>query len=795
MKRILLFIFGLCCVATASAVEAPRLDKRTLKQVNETLDFAVEQSLRLYESVKDQPTLMPRSYLAQTDSLILCPIRWWASGFFPGSMWYLYEHTGREDLLKIAEQLTERMDSEKDRTDNHDIGFAINCTYGNGYRLTHKEAYRDVIITAGRNLATRFNPTVGCTRSWNPSKLTRPWGYTVIIDNMMNLELFTVASHLSGDDSMEKMARSHATTTMKNHFRPDYSSFHVVGYDEQTGKVKFQGTRQGYADDSSWSRGQAWGLYGFTMMYRQTGDRSYLDHAIGIGKFLMNHPNLPKDKIPYWDYNTPEIPKTPRDASAGALMASAYVELSTMVEGELAEQFLRMAEQQLRSLCSPAYRSNAGENGNFLITHSTGFYGRNYEIDAPISYADYYFIEAMMRYKRLSQGLPVTDNTAPAQAGGDRTAWVSSLDRVARPVMEALAKGELRATMPIESLGTLESRKLCTHLEAFGRVMVGIAPWLALGEDATPEGRLRGEYIRLAVAALRNSVDPASPDCLNFNEGRQPLVDAAFLAQGLLRAPIIWERSDEVTRQRLIEALCSSRVIKPSETNWLFFSAMVEAALKEFGAEWEYDRIAYAFSRFTDWYVGDGLYGDGPDFHLDYYNSFVIQPMMMSILDVLKKHNAPDAAFAEKQVARYRRYAAHQERMISPEGTYPITGRSIAYRFGAFQALSDAAYRHLLPADLSPAAVRSAMTKMIVRQTNAPETFDEHGWLYVGICGHQPSVGERYISTGSLYLCCGAYVALGLPADDPFWSAPAELWTNAKAFSGVDIPADKALKQ
>ena len=794
MKKITLLVLLVISAFALQAAEPLKYDRKTLKAVHETLDFAVEQSLRLYESVREDPKRMPRSYYAQNDSLILCPIRWWASGFFPGSMWYLYEHTGREDLRQIAEQLTERMNSEKDRTDNHDIGFAINCTYGNAYRLTHKEAYRDVIITAARNFSTRFNPTVGCTRSWNPSKKRQGWGYIVIIDNMMNLELLTVASQLSGDDTYEKIARSHADVTMKNHYRPDYSSYHVVCYDEQTGKVTTRKTHQGYADESAWSRGQAWGLYGYMMMYRQTGDKRYLEHAVNIGKFLMNHPNLPKDKIPYWDYDTPAIPNTPRDASAGALMASAYVELATMCEGEEAEQFLRMAEHQLRSLCSPKYRSKAGENGNFLITHSTGFFNSNYEVDAPISYSDYYFIEAMMRYKRLCAGESPTDNTAPSEAGGDRAVWVASLDRVARPVMEALAKGELRATMPIESQGTLESRLTCTHLEAFGRVMVGITPWLALGEDSTPEGRLRGEYIRLAVAGLKNAVDPASPDRLNFNEGRQPLVDAAFLAQGLLRAPIIWERSDEVTRQRLLDALRSSRVIKPSETNWLFFSAMVEAALKEFGSEWEYERIAYAFKRFTEWYKGDGFYGDGPAFHLDYYNSFVIQPMMMTILDVLKKHNAPDASFADKQVARYSRYAAHQERMISPEGTYPITGRSIAYRFGAFQALSDAAYRHLLPKEVAPAAVRSALTKVIARQTNAPETFDGQGWLHVGICGHQPSTGERYISTGSLYLCCGGYIALGLPATDPFWSAPAELWTNAKAWSGIDIPVDKALK-
>ena len=409
MKRVLLLFvaFGWCMAALATT--PPSFDKKTLKRVNETLDFAVEQSLRLYESVKDDPSRMPRSYYAQTDSLILCPIRWWASGFFSGSMWYLYEHTGREDLRKIAETLTDRMESYAYRTDDHDIGFAINCTYGNGYRLTHNEAYRDVIITAGRNLATRFNPTVGCTRSWNK----RPkWGFTVIIDNMMNLELLTVASQLSGDDSMVKIARSHANTTMKNHFRPDYSTYHVVGYDEDTGKVRTRVTHQGYADHSAWSRGQAWALYGYTMMYRLTGDKRYLEQATHVGKFLLNHPRLPKDKIPYWDYDTPAIPNALRDASAGALMASAYIELSQMVEGELGVQFLNLAEQQLHSLCSPAYLAKAGENGNFLLMHSTGNHNRNSEMDVPLSYADYYFVEAMLRYRRLCAGRPVVDTYA-----------------------------------------------------------------------------------------------------------------------------------------------------------------------------------------------------------------------------------------------------------------------------------------------------------------------------------------------------------------------------------------------
>ena len=393
-------------VSQIEAAERVKGDKKLLKKIEKTLDFAVEQELRLYEAVKEKPKRMPRTYEAKNDSLILCPIAWWTSGFFPGTMWYLYEHSGREDLRQIAETLTARMEPFAYRTNNHDIGFAINCSYGNGYRLTKNEAYRKMVLTAAGNLATRFSPVVGCTRSWD----NRPqWGFTVIIDNMMNLELLGVATQLGGDDRYMEIARSHANTTMKNHFRPDYSTYHVVGYDEQTGEARVHVTHQGYADHSAWSRGQAWALYGYTMMYRLTGDKRYLDQAVNIGKFLMNHPRLPKDKIPYWDYDTPAIPNTYRDASAGALMASAYIELSQMIEGDLSEQFLDLAEQQLYSLCSPAYLAKAGQNGNFLLMHSTGNANnaKGYELDAPLSYADYYFIEAMLRYRRLCAGKPV----------------------------------------------------------------------------------------------------------------------------------------------------------------------------------------------------------------------------------------------------------------------------------------------------------------------------------------------------------------------------------------------------
>lgn len=376
----------------------------------------------------------------------------------------------------------------------------------------------------------------------------------------------------------------------------------------------------------------------------------------------------------------------------------------------------------------------------------------------------------------------------------DRNVWVTTMDRVCRPVLENLAAGTLKQNMPIESVSP-EGKEECTYLEALGRVMVGLAPWLELGPDGTPEGRLRAEYIDLSVKAISNAVDPASPDFLNFCEGSQPLVDAAFLAHGLLRAPgTVFAGLDDTARENLRNALISSRRIKAYESNWLFFSAMVEAALLEFYGEWDPVPVEYAFSRFCDgWYVGDGVYGDGPEFHWDFYNSFVIQPMMVQVLDVMSRHGIEGTECFPQVKERYSRYAAILERLISPEGTYPVTGRSLAYRFGAFQALSDVCLRHMLPEEVDPAQVRCALTAVIGRQINAEGTFDAEGWLNVGFCGHQLHIGEGYISTGSLYLCTAGLVALGLPETDPFWSRPAADWTCRKAWSGIDLMTDHAL--
>ena len=790
MNRILSFL--LCAVLCTSLNAAEPDAGKMRKIIDKALAFSEEQSLRLYDYAKDVEGL---PLTVRDGKVIMTPSKEWTSGFYPGVLWYLYEHSGNPELLQAAEAMTDRMAPEQYNEKSHDVGFMINCSYGNGYRITGREEYRQALINAGKSLSARFNPVTGCTRSWSSRN---GWDYIVIIDNMMNLELLAVASSLIGSNTLYDMAKSHADRTMQNHFRPDGSSYHLVDYSEKTGEVLHRVTYQGLADESSWARGQAWGLYGFTMMYRQTGKKEYLDLAVKSGKYIMSHPNMPKDKIPYWDFNAEASSSTPRDASAAAVMASAYIELSTYVKDErLSEDFLDLAEQMIISLASPRYTAKAGKNGNFILEHSTAFFAKNRDVDAPLSYADYYYVEAMMRYNRLLEGRPVVDICTAFSENPDRAVWLSALDHIVRPVLENLANGTLRKNMPVESIATdLKKRAEVTHLEALGRVIVGIAPWLELGPDDTPEGRLRAEYIDLSVKAIANAVDPESPDYLNFNRDRQPLVDAAFLAHGLLRAPEqLWNRLDTETRKRLVTELKSSRVIKPSETNWLLFSAMVETALYEFSGEWDKSRVDYAFMRFKDWYKGDGWYGDGPEFHTDYYNSYVIQPMMMQILDILKKHGLDDEGIYDVEKARYARYAEIQERLISPEGTFPVVGRSLAYRFGAFQALSDVCYRHILPERVNPAQVRCALTAVISKQISAPGTFDAEGWLRPGFCGHQPHIGESYISTGSLYLCTGAFIALGLDENDPFWSAPDADWTCRKVWNGVDIKADKALKK
>jgi hypothetical protein len=378
-------------------------------------------------------------------------------------------------------------------------------------------------------------------------------------------------------------------------------------------------------------------------------------------------------------------------------------------------------------------------------------------------------------------------------AAGDRAVWLAVLRKLADPVLTNLANGTLKARMPVEQAPGADRRSV-THLEALGRLIAGIAPWLELAADDTAEGRLRAQYADLARRAIARSVDPSSPDFLNFTRDRQPLVDAAFLAHGLLRAPrSLRDALDPAAKRHLVAALESTRPILPGYNNWLLFSATVEAGLKSLGAGWDRSRVDYAIRQHEQWYKGDGAYGDGPAFHFDYYNSFVIHPMLLAVVDACKDELQAWRDLAPRLAERATRYAAVQERMIAPDGSFPAVGRSIAYRCAAFQLLADVALRHSLPDEVSPAQVRGALTAVIRRTLDAPGTFDADGWLRIGLCGHQPGIGETYISTGSLYLCAVGLLPLGLPASDAFWSAPSRPWTSAKAWSGQAFPIDHAL--
>jgi hypothetical protein len=375
---------------------------------------------------------------------------------------------------------------------------------------------------------------------------------------------------------------------------------------------------------------------------------------------------------------------------------------------------------------------------------------------------------------------------------GDRATWLRLTRRLADPVLTHLAKGTLKKAMPVEEASGAK-RASVTHLEALGRLLAGLAPWLELSSDGSDESRERARYGELARSAIASAVDPKSPDALNFTEERQPLVDAAFLAQAVLRAPrALWDTLEAPTRTRLVAALESTRIIPPGFNNWLLFSATVEAALKRMGAFWDRMRIDYALRQHEQWYKGDGVYGDGPEFHWDYYNSFVIHPMLLDVLDEVGGELPAWQALREPMMRRAQRYAAVLERLIAPDGSFPPIGRSIAYRAGAFQVLADMARRQALPSDLPVAQVRPALTAVLTRTLDAPGTFDEAGWLRIGLAGHQPGIGERYISTGSLYLCAVALLPLGLAPSADFWTAPPQPWTAQRAWTGAAFPIDRA---
>ncbi|WP_163538211.1 DUF2264 domain-containing protein [Gracilibacillus sp. YIM 98692] len=376
----------------------------------------------------------------------------------------------------------------------------------------------------------------------------------------------------------------------------------------------------------------------------------------------------------------------------------------------------------------------------------------------------------------------------------EREYWLHSMLKIANPVLLHLKDRTLKKEMPVEMKeGT--NREQFSHLEALARLLVGMAPWLEQVCENNEEEKLRVKYAELARAAMDAGTDPQSPDYMNFSDDFQPIVDTAFLAHALLRAPNeLWEKLDARVKQNVILALKATRTRKPVFSNWLLFSAIIEAFLYKAGEkDWDPMRIDYAMKQFEQWYLGDGVYSDGPEYHHDYYNSFVIHPMLVDLIETVGAEYRDWEALKESIIKRSQRYAVIQERTISPEGTFPPVGRSLAYRFGVFQSLAQHALRGDLPSELKPAQVRSALTAVMKRTLEAPGTFTESGWLTIGFCGHQPEIGEGYISTGSVYLCSTGFLPLGLLESDPFWSEPPMEWTSKRVWSGKEIPIDHAL--
>ncbi|MBQ3206797.1 MAG: glycoside hydrolase family 88 protein [Bacteroidales bacterium] len=385
MKKPLILLF-----AAVLAVSCQESMKQLTDRVFEVAEY---QFTEMDKTLTD--TNVPKS--TRFGVLVPSETKSWTSGFYPGSLWYVYMYTGNENTKVLAEKNTEKLYIETQRVRSHDIGFMVNCSYGNALRITGDEKYREPYINAAKLLTTRFNPTVGLTQSWNITPSRKQWKFPVIIDNMMNLELLTQAHKMSGIDSLLTVAVTHANTTMKNHFRPDYTTWHVVDYDPETGDIRMKVTHQGYSDDSAWSRGQAWAVYGYTMMFREVGDEAYLALAENIARMLLDR--LPEDGIPYWDFDSPDIPDAQRDASAGAIMASSFIELAGYTQDKaLSKVLMEMAETQIRTLASPEYLAEKGRNGFFLLKHSVGSYPSDTEVNVPLTYADYYFLEALLRY-------------------------------------------------------------------------------------------------------------------------------------------------------------------------------------------------------------------------------------------------------------------------------------------------------------------------------------------------------------------------------------------------------------
>lgn len=389
--------------------------------------------------------------------------------------------------------------------------------------------------------------------------------------------------------------------------------------------------------------------------------------------------------------------------------------------------------------------------------------------------------------------------TAPMQAKKktvektDRQVWADLCYKISQPVLENMSKGNFQKDFPLELSPTWDGRDTkVAYLETFARLMAGISPWLALPDDGTPEGKQRKQLHEWAIKAYKNAVDPNSPDKITWlTNTSQPLCDASYLVESFMRAPeATWGQLDEVTKKRYIEGLKSLRTIRPAYNNWLLFRAMVEVFFMSIGEDVDEYALSVGLQKMSEWYLSDGWYSDGPEYAMDYYNSYVMHPMMVEVVEMCKKHKFSTPISLDLAVKRMNRFNTILERFISPEGAYPAVGRSVIYRMGAFQTLAMSAWKYGLPKDLTNGSVRSALTCVMKRMFAVDGNFDDKGYLRLGFAGHQPNLANYYSNNGSLYMTSLVFMPLGLPADHPFWTAPAEPWTSQKAWSGQEFPED-----
>jgi unsaturated chondroitin disaccharide hydrolase len=394
--KIILSFAVLLIYNSAIAQSKFKKDETLIKTIDKNFADATAQYKVLAKNLPANK--FPKTYFPTTDKYEWSNSDWWCSGFYPGTLLYLYQQTKDTALYNEALRILEVLKKEQFNTTTHDLGFMMYCSFGNANLINPSATYKEVLLNSAKSLSTRFSPAVGCIKSWDG----KPNEYLVIIDNMMNLKLLFWATQVNGDSSFYKIAVTHANTTIKNHFRTDNSSYHVLNYNATTGEVLKKKTAQGFADESAWARGQAWGLYGYTETYRETKDKTYLAQANKIAAFILSHPNFPKDKIAYWDFNAPGIPNVLRDASAAAIMAAAFLELCEYSNKKLAKQYFKVAETILKNLSQPVYKATAGTNGGFILQHGLGHMPNKTEVDVPLTYADYYFVEAMIRYKNLT---------------------------------------------------------------------------------------------------------------------------------------------------------------------------------------------------------------------------------------------------------------------------------------------------------------------------------------------------------------------------------------------------------